>query len=100
MFDHVCFTGSLEVNKLNSIDLSLWRDTYLSLSRHQIISGSYSFNSDLVVSGDLSVEKVFVGEAGGTEGTLRTLATSTREATEHQFADRYFKVGLNLIIVS
>ena len=90
---HIYIAGQLDVDTLNTIDLLQWRDSYLSLSQHQNITAEYNFDSDLVFNGNVSVEKVFVGEDGGSEGDLRTLSTSTREATDHKFTERYFNVG-------
>ena len=88
------FQGSLDVGVLNSIDLVQWRDTYLSLSQHQNISADYTYRTSLVFGGEVSVEAVLVGQEERPEGFIRTLNTSGRAATEHQFADRHSKVCL------
>ena len=88
------FKGNLDVAVLNSIDLVQWRDTYLSLSQPQNISADYTYLTSLVFGGEVSVEAVLVGQEERSEGFIRTLNTSARAATEHQFADRHSKVGL------
>ena len=92
-FTDVDISGTLAATHLNDKSLSDWKDTYLSLSAHQIISADYTFSgSNLEFSGDFRASNVFIGDEDGNEGLLKTLDGQNTVETSHKFLERYFKV--------
>ena len=89
---NVTISGVLNADHLDNEALSLtdWRDTYLSLTQPQEISGSYSYDGGLTVNGDFSSNYVFISDTEGNEGLLKT------ETHEHKFLEHYFTVSLAL----
>ena len=87
-FGKVTVDGILKANHLDSTTRSLvdWRDTYLSLSKDQTVTGSYTYDGGLTLNGELSTNYVFIGDTNGNEGLLKT------KIKEHKFLDHYFKV--------
>ena len=93
-FSDVDISGTLAATHLNDKSLSDWKDTYLSLSTHQIISADYTFSgSNLEFSGDFQASNVFIGDEDGNEGLLKTLDGQNTVETSHKFLERYFKVS-------
>ena len=93
-FNKVTVDGVLKADHLDSTTLSLvdWRDTYLSLSKDQTVTGAYTYAGGLTVNGELSTHYVFIGDKAGNEGLLQT------ESGQHKFLDHYFKVWVRITL--